>query len=257
MHSTVVRAQNIFGLFTTVTFVVSALIGISVLLYAQTPSANIQLRNIQVVKGRPHYYSSKKEEYAHIKFDLDAGEEAPWFLSTPFPFLSFPPRAPPRPGKLTPSGGARDQDLSSVFNWNTKQVFVYVVAKWPTAGKPGEINEAVIWDQIIPADPALNPNVSPERRRRGGSAASKADRGLVRLRAVKSKYQITDVAGKMAEKGNATLELGWNVQPWVGALTWTTHRQLGGWKALRGGRSEPFDFPGLQVKKKPAAGRSN
>jgi hypothetical protein len=25
------------------------------------------------VKGRPHYYSYKKEEYAHIKFDLDAG----------------------------------------------------------------------------------------------------------------------------------------------------------------------------------------
>ena len=25
------------------------------------------------VKGRPHYYSLKKEEYAHIKFDLDAG----------------------------------------------------------------------------------------------------------------------------------------------------------------------------------------
>ena len=26
------------------------------------------------VKGRPHYYSPKKEEYAHIKFDLDAGK---------------------------------------------------------------------------------------------------------------------------------------------------------------------------------------
>lgn len=25
------------------------------------------------VKGRPHYYSTKKEEYAHIRFDLDAG----------------------------------------------------------------------------------------------------------------------------------------------------------------------------------------
>ena len=25
------------------------------------------------VRGRPHYYSYKKEEYAHIKFDLDAG----------------------------------------------------------------------------------------------------------------------------------------------------------------------------------------
>ncbi|KAI9863562.1 MAG: hypothetical protein M1813_003585 [Trichoglossum hirsutum] len=221
MHSTVVRAQNIFGLFTTVTFVVSALIGISVLFYPQAPSANIQLRNIQVVKGRPHYYSLKKEEYAHIKFDLDA-------------------------------------DLTSLFNWNTKQIFVYILAKWPTPGKPDSINEAVIWDQIIPADPSQNPNVSPERRRKSSaSPPSKAERGHIRLRNAKSKYQITDVAGKMAERGNATLELGWNVQPWVGALTWTTHGQLGGWKALRGGRSEPFGFPELQVKKKPVGGRSN
>ncbi len=29
------------------------------------------------VKGRPHYYSPKKEEYAHIKFDLDAGRSLP------------------------------------------------------------------------------------------------------------------------------------------------------------------------------------
>lgn len=25
-------------------------------------------------KGRPHYYARKREEYAQIKFDLDAGE---------------------------------------------------------------------------------------------------------------------------------------------------------------------------------------
>lgn len=25
------------------------------------------------VKGRPHYYSSKKEEFAGVRFDLDAG----------------------------------------------------------------------------------------------------------------------------------------------------------------------------------------
>ena len=33
--------------------------------------------NLYRVKGRPHYYSPKKEEYAHIKFDLDAGSSAP------------------------------------------------------------------------------------------------------------------------------------------------------------------------------------
>ena len=27
------------------------------------------------VKGRPHYYSTKREEYAHVKFDLDTGTQ--------------------------------------------------------------------------------------------------------------------------------------------------------------------------------------
>ena len=69
------------------------------------------------VKGRPHYYSSRKEEYAIIKFSLDA-------------------------------------DLSSLFTWNTKQIFVYVTADWTTPaaftkdGRPHN-NSAVIWDSII------------------------------------------------------------------------------------------------------------
>ena len=32
------------------------------------------------MRGRPHYYSQKKEEYAHIKFDLDTGT---WASTTP------------------------------------------------------------------------------------------------------------------------------------------------------------------------------
>lgn len=64
------------------------------------------------VKGRPHYYSSKREEYAIIKFSLDA-------------------------------------DLSSLFTWNTKQLFVYVTADWPSAAGQNSSNSAVIWDSII------------------------------------------------------------------------------------------------------------
>lgn len=32
-------------------------------------------------KGRPHYYSTKREEYAHVTFDLDAGTLLPSALS--------------------------------------------------------------------------------------------------------------------------------------------------------------------------------
>lgn len=72
MHSNLVRVQNVFGFFTTVAFTVAAVIALSSFISPQDPSASISLRNVQVVKGRPHYYSSKREEYAHIKFDLDA-----------------------------------------------------------------------------------------------------------------------------------------------------------------------------------------
>ena len=51
----------------------AGLVAVSVFLVPQAPTAEIKLRSTQVVKGRPHYYSPKREEYAHIKFDLDAG----------------------------------------------------------------------------------------------------------------------------------------------------------------------------------------
>ena len=44
-------------------------------------------------------------------------------------------------------------DLTSLFNWNTKQVFVYITASYPSSS-PSTIppSELVIWDAIIPAD---------------------------------------------------------------------------------------------------------
>lgn len=40
-----------------------------------------------------------------------------------------------------------DADLSSVFNWNTKQLFVYVVAEYETSSNV--VNQVVIWDKIV------------------------------------------------------------------------------------------------------------
>jgi signal peptidase complex subunit 3 len=127
MHSAIVRAQNVFGFFTTVCFVVAGLIAASDYLSPRAPSGTINIKDVQVyvlpplleiqansssVRGRPHYYSTKKEEYAVIKFSLSA-------------------------------------DLSSLFTWNTKQVFVYVSANWPEVEGGNKTNEAVIWDTII------------------------------------------------------------------------------------------------------------
>ncbi len=48
MHSSLVRAQNVFGFFTTVAFCVGALIAASVLISPRSPTASIEVRNVQV-----------------------------------------------------------------------------------------------------------------------------------------------------------------------------------------------------------------
>jgi len=217
MHSTIVRAQNVFGFFTTVTFAVAALIACSDLIAPRTPSANVSIKDVQVVRGRPHYYSAKKEEYAVIKFSLSA-------------------------------------DFSSLFNWNTKQLFVYVSASWPNATSTELVNEAVIWDTII-TNPSADhlQNIGPAAMKKlVRSAKGKSidpSRGKIELKNQKAKYQITAPTGKVAETENVVLKVHYNVQPWVGILTWTPQIEFGNWKKIKGGVSKVFKLPALKVKK--------
>lgn len=225
MYSSLVRVQNVFSFLTSVVFAVAAAMAVSVLLSSQTPTAELTLKNVRVVKGRPHYYSTKREEYAHITFDLDT-------------------------------------DLSSLFNWNTKQVFLYITASYPSQS-PDSIpaSEAIIWDAIIPSTAApYHPNTyvaakekkskktskkSSSKKSATKTPADKSVPGILRLDSQRPKYQITDSTGKLAERGDATLTLHWNIQPWVGALTWTNYRSYGRWAGLVGGKSESFDFPAV------------
>jgi hypothetical protein len=48
MHSSLVRAQNVFGFFTSVAFAVAALIAATDLITPRAPSAEIAVGNIQV-----------------------------------------------------------------------------------------------------------------------------------------------------------------------------------------------------------------
>lgn len=48
MHSALVRAQNVFGFFTTVAFAVAALIAASDLIAPRTPSAVVTVDKVQV-----------------------------------------------------------------------------------------------------------------------------------------------------------------------------------------------------------------
>ncbi|KAM3513661.1 hypothetical protein MY11210_002672 [Beauveria gryllotalpidicola] len=214
MYNSFNRIQNVFGFFTTVACVFGAFIAATDLFSPREPSGIIAPDNIQVVKGRPHYYSTKKEEYAVIRFSLDA-------------------------------------DLSSLFTWNTKNLFVYVTADWP--GADNTTNSAVIWDSIITnpsADHLLNIGPATLKKLRKSSAGKSIDpnRGKLKLKNQKPKYQITHPSGKIAETEDVTLKLHYNVQPWVGLLTWNLPQDLFLWKTMSGGESDKLALPALKVK---------
>ncbi|KLU86337.1 hypothetical protein MAPG_05351 [Magnaporthiopsis poae ATCC 64411] len=222
MYNSLVRIQNTFGFFTTVAFVVGMLIAGTDLLSARNPSASLKTTNVQVVRGRPHYYSTKKEEYAIIKFSMDA-------------------------------------DLSSLFTWNTKQVFVYVTAEWPASAAANATNQAVIWDSIITAPSAdhlanLGPATLKKLIRSAKGKSIDPSRGILKLKNQRPKYQITHPSGKIASTADVRLRLHYNVQPWVGALAWDqTVTELGPWATMKGGLSPSFPLPAIKVKETPKA----
>ncbi|KFY26107.1 hypothetical protein V493_04259 [Pseudogymnoascus sp. VKM F-4281 (FW-2241)] len=226
MHTTITRAQNAFGFFTTVAFVVALFVAGSDYLSPRTPRAEVKVGSggVSVTKGRPHYYSTKKEEHASIRFDLTA-------------------------------------DLSSLFTWNTKQVFVYVTAAWnETSGAGAEAapNEAVIWDTIITspsADHLANLGKLAKRKlvESGKGKTVDGGRGILKLRNQKPKYQITAPTGKVAQARGVKLRVRYNVQPWVGALAWDTEGEVGLWKPMKGGESKSFNLPALKEKEKKKA----
>ncbi|KAI1197305.1 signal peptidase subunit [Nemania serpens] len=225
MYNSLTRIQNVFGFFTTVAFVVGAIIAASDFTAPRTPSASIKPTNVQVVKGRPHYYSSKKEEYAIIKFSLDA-------------------------------------DLSSLFTWNTKQLFVYVTAEWPAlssgsgvggGGGANQTNKAVIWDTIITSPSSdhlanIGPATLKKLRKSAAGKSIDPNRGKLSLKNQRPKYQITHPSGKVADTGDVTLRVHYNVQPWVGALTWNQDVDFALWKKMSRGVSKVFQLPAVKRK---------
>lgn len=85
-------------------------------------------------------------------------------------------------------------DLTPLFTWNTKQVFVYVTATYP--GKsPDSSNVVTVWDRIL----------------------TNRNQAQLQLKGQKGKYGVWDVEHGFRNR-NATLELNWNIQPWVGPM---------------------------------------
>lgn len=179
------RAQGVSNHVLTCSIVVSVLIIISSFIQLYGINAwsldTTSIDNIKaqaLMKGSYHYGSKggKPKENSLIKFDLTS-------------------------------------DLTPLFNWNTKQVFVYLTAEYPGKSS-GSSNKVTYWDKII---------------------TSKED-AVIKLNNERAKYSVWDVEDSFRSR-EAILSLEWNIQPHVGPLI------FGSTVA-----SEPFTF--AEVKKK-------
>eukprot|EP00033_Pygsuia_biforma_P001397 GCRY01001580.1.p1 GENE.GCRY01001580.1~~GCRY01001580.1.p1 ORF type:complete len:176 (-),score=9.87 GCRY01001580.1:208-735(-) len=99
-----------------------------------------------------------------------------------------------------------DADLTSVFNWNVKQLFVFVKAEYATDSN--KRNEVIIWDRIITNKESANLHLVNER----------------------VEYLLADHGSNLRGK-EINLVVTYNVMPICGLLT------------LEGDTSTHFSFP--------------
>ncbi|XP_072170863.1 signal peptidase complex subunit 3-like [Diadema setosum] len=86
-------------------------------------------------------------------------------------------------------------NLEPLFNWNTKQLFIYLTAEYET--EKNKLNQVVIWDKII--------------KRTSNNAKLNFDR-------IQPKYPFFDDGHGLRSNQNVTLTLSWNIIPNAGLL---------------------------------------
>lgn len=84
-------------------------------------------------------------------------------------------------------------NLTDLFNWNVKQLFLYLTAEYKT--KENELNQVVLWDKII----------------------LRGENTVLDFKNMNTKYYFWD-DGTGLKNNNITLYLSWNIIPNAGLL---------------------------------------
>ncbi|GAU98009.1 hypothetical protein RvY_09213 [Ramazzottius varieornatus] len=98
--------------------------------------------------------------------------------------------------------GDLEVDLTPLFDWNAKELFVYLIAEYVTPNTPNSFNQIVLWDRII---------------QRGQPAK-------INQKKFAQEYRFLDDSKALKANPNVTLFLQWNVIPNAGALVTTRGR---------------------------------
>ncbi|CAL7944303.1 unnamed protein product [Xylocopa violacea] len=121
--------------------------------------ANATLKTVKVVvKNVPDYSASReKNDLGYLTFDLQT-------------------------------------DLTPLFNWNVKQLFLYLTAEYQTENN--KFNQVVLWDKIV----------------------LRGDNAVLDFKNMNTKYYFWDDGNGLRGNKNVTLTLSWNIIPHAGLL---------------------------------------
>lgn len=85
-------------------------------------------------------------------------------------------------------------DLSSLFNWNVKELFLYLTAEYET--EENELNQVVLWDKIL----------------------LRGENAVLDFKNMNTKYYFWDDGNGLVGHKNVTLTLSYNIVPNAGLL---------------------------------------
>merc|ERR1712156_273202 len=157
MHTVLTRANALAAYTMSVLAGLTAICALSTLFNPYLAPSNINTVKV-VVKHVPDYSASReKNDLGFLTFDLQA-------------------------------------DLTPLFNWNVKQLFLYLTAEYET--QANVVNQVVLWDKII---------------QRGENA-------ILDYRSMNTKYYFWDDGNGLKGHKNVTMTLSWNVIPNAGIL---------------------------------------
>ncbi|KAF9260344.1 signal peptidase 22 kDa subunit [Marasmius fiardii PR-910] len=158
MHSIFSRINNVSAFLSSCMMGLLLAISISSFLFTADPKGDLAIASVKVYPSKAPRYPRRKQELAFVNFNITA-------------------------------------DLTPLFNWNTKQLFVSLEAEYENT--QGVKNEIVIWDRIV---------------------RSKDD-AFIKV-AGKNKYAFREISGTFKKLTGSHYTLKYNIMPYVGLLTY-------------------------------------
>ncbi|KAF5373754.1 hypothetical protein D9758_000938 [Tetrapyrgos nigripes] len=158
MHSIFSRINNISAFLSSCTMALLACVALSSFLFTADPKGTLSISPVKVFPSKTNRYPRRIQEMGFVNFNISA-------------------------------------DLTPLFHWNTKQLFLYLEAEYQNA--QGVNNTVVIWDRIVrrPEDAVIN-------------------------FVGKNKYAFREISSSFKKVPSSYYSLKYNVMPHVGVLTY-------------------------------------